>query len=308
MDAFGHRVRLLNCYGPTEATVMVTCADLATFERRKPIPIGRPLPGVRLLVVDSNLKVVPIGVPGELLIGGPKLASGYLNDPEQNRRHFIPDPAAPDERLFRTGDRVRMRPDGQLEFHGRLDDQVKIRGFRTEPAEVEAVLGSHPDVADALVTVATDNHGDATLHAYIVAKPDRDVSSSDVTRYMRQRLPFYQVPQGLKILDRFPLNRTGKIDRTALPVIDPQHELSEKPDRSEDDIDRSVVAIVGEVLGTDVTLRDDFFALGGDSLKAMQVVSRIQQIYSPKFSLIELFDHSGLGALAERIRLLVDAC
>ncbi|NND89990.1 MAG: non-ribosomal peptide synthetase, partial [Granulosicoccus sp.] len=264
-------------------------------------------PSFMAAVVDERMKAVPIGVPGELLIGGTKIVQGYLNDPEQSRKHFIPDPATSGAAVFRTGDRVRIRSDGQLEFHGRLDDQVKIRGFRTEPAEVESVLGSHPDVADALVTVAVDEHGDTTLNAYVVGKPGSNISSTTVMKYMRQQVPFYQVPQAIQVLDRFPLNRNGKVDHSMLPAINLRTRIHETAVEHIDEVGRSVIAIVGEALGAEVCLSDDFFALGGDSLSAMRVVVRIQELCGPAFTIIEFFDHSGIEALIERVRLHMES-
>ena len=307
MHAVGDRVRLLNCYGPTEATIMVTLADMQLFDQRKQIPIGWPLSGVRLYIVDTRLNLVPIGAPGELLIGGVKIAGGYLNDAELTEKHFIPDPFLPNACVFRTGDRVRLRNDAMLEFLGRLDDQVKIRGFRTEPAEVEYVLATYHKVADAAVLVSKNRKGEAALDAYAVPKPGMTVSPDDLMKFLRNQLPFYQVPQAIEILERLPLSRSGKVNHSALPKINNLSHLREVDNSSAvDELSTKITEIVGEILEVNVKLSDDFFAVGGDSLQATRVITRIRDLCGVHLPLIEMFDRSSLSELTERVRELIN--
>jgi amino acid adenylation domain-containing protein len=289
-------LELVNGYGPTEGTTF------STYHRVRPgaattVPIGRPLPGTTCHVVDRDLNLVPVGLPGELLIGGAGLARGYVRAAWTAER-FVADPfGPPGARLYRTGDLVRWRPDGGvLEFLGRLDDQVKIRGFRVEPGEVEAALLRHPEVTGAVVVARTDG-GHRRLVAYVVAPsaPGTDTLRS----FLRDTLPDHLVPAAFVPLDRLPLTRNGKVDRAALPA--PRIEGRQATDTAtRPATERALAAIWAEVLRVDrIGPHDDFFALGGDSILCLRVVSRVRAVLRVDLSPRALFDHPTVAALAQ---------
>lgn len=251
-----------NEYGPTEATVWCTSQPV-TPPITGDIPIGRPIPRSIALVVDRHGKLAPVGAPGELYVGGPGVAIGYLHQPELTAERFVDDHITGSGRLYRTGDLARWNRDGGLEFLGRVDRQVKIRGFRVEPAEVEAALASHPDVAAAAVVAS-----EGRLIGYVVAKDDLDLRA-----YLRSRLPDYLVPAQVLAVPELPRNRHGKVDIAALPSASPA--VRERFAAPRDDTEAQLAAIFRDVLrGVEVGVHDDFFELGGDSLVAITVVTR----------------------------------
>ncbi|HEV2150064.1 MAG TPA: amino acid adenylation domain-containing protein [Longimicrobiaceae bacterium] len=258
----------VNAYGPTEATV---CATTAACEAdgRTP-PIGRPLENVRVYVLDARREPVPVGLPGELFVGGVGVARGYLHRPELTAERFVPDPfGAGGGRLYRTGDWVRWRADGTLEYLGRLDEQVKVRGFRIEPAEVESALSAHPGVREARVVVREDEPGEKRLVAYLVG----EAAADGLREHLRGRLPEYMVPAAFVTLDRLPLTPHGKLDRKALPAP----EYATAGDRyvaPSNRVEEILAGIWAEVLGLErVGVNESFFELGGDSILCIQVVS-----------------------------------
>lgn len=219
-------VRLLNAYGPTEATITATACALTprlgertTFQR---IPIGRPLANRTIYLLDPYGNPVPVGVAGELYIGGAGLARGYLNRPEITAEKFVPNPFSdePGARLYKTGDLARYLSDGNIEFLGRVDHQVKIRGFRIELGEIEAVLGHHPAVREAVVVATEDLPGEKRLVAYVVAEQEPPPTIGELRRFLRETLPEYMVPAVFVLLEALPLMTNGKIDRRALPTLD----------------------------------------------------------------------------------------
>ena len=217
----GSRVRLLNTYGPTETTVVATAAELSSADgREKRVPIGRPLANMRVYVLDRGRQPVPVGVPGELFIGGRSLARGYLHRPELTDERFVSDPfhAESGARMYKTGDVVRWRSDGRLEFIGRTDHQVKIRGFRIEPGEVEQLLREHPLLADAVVMARERAPGDQQLVAYISTRNGDAPATADLRQFLRDRLPEFMVPAAYVTLGSLPLTASGKVDRRALPA------------------------------------------------------------------------------------------
>ncbi|HKY37862.1 MAG TPA: amino acid adenylation domain-containing protein [Polyangiaceae bacterium] len=290
-------VRLLNMYGPTEATISATYADLTldSGEAGDP-PIGRPVPGAIALVVDDSGNPVPIGVPGELLLGGSCLARGYLNRPGLTAEKFTPSPLLPG-RVYHTGDLVRWRSDEQLEYLGRIDQQIKIRGFRVELGEIEALLRAQPGVEDVVVVLRDEHSDNPRIVAYVVgaAKPQQ-------LRHALAGLPSYMVPAAFATLDRLPITRSGKIDRRALPAPqaagDKAHYVapSSPLEASLVDIWQRVLHIEG--LSTDA----NFFELGGHSLLATQVISRIQAELALEVSVRDLFEAPTVARLAERLR------
>ncbi len=304
----GSRVRLLNTYGPTESTVVATAAELARGDgQEKRVPIGRPLGNVRAYVLDRCRQPVPIGVPGELHIGGASLARGYLHRPELTEERFLPEvfAAKAGARMYKTGDVVRWRSDGRLEFVGRTDQQVKIRGFRIEPGEVEQVLREHPALAGAAVVVRGRAAGDLQLAAYTVARPDETVSPADLRQFLGQRLPKFMIPAAFVALDALPMTASGKLDRRALPEPDWSGQGAAREGEfvaPRTAAEQQLAAIWSEVLHLErVGAQDNFFDLGGHSLLAVQVVSRINRELNLSIPLRDLFEAPTLAALAQRV-------
>jgi aspartate racemase len=267
--------RLVNGYGPTECTTFTTCHQVAgDGDLALSVPIGRPIANTRVYVLDADGMPVPVGVPGELYVGGAGLARGYLARPALTAERFVPDPfgSAAGERLYRTGDRVRWRPDGNLEYLGRLDRQVKLRGFRVEPGEIEAELTRHPAVLEAAVVVREDPGGERRLVAYLVpARADAPLSSNALREHLSLRLPEYMVPAAFVWLEALPLTPQGKVDRAALPApsSDPARRDAEPVGTvaPRTPAEARLAEIWAQVLGLDhVGIHDNFFSLGGDSI------------------------------------------
>ncbi|WP_424533870.1 amino acid adenylation domain-containing protein [Sphaerisporangium viridialbum] len=292
---FGDRLRLVNTYGPTETTVIATAADLGDERGARP-PLGRPIAGTGAYVMDARGDLVPPGVPGELCVGGAGVARGYLGRPALTAARFVPDPfGPPGSRLYRTGDRARLRNDGQLEFLGRLDDQVKVRGYRIEPGEVEARLLAHPDVGEAAVAVRDD-----TLVAYVTGSAPFEA----LRRHAAETLPPYMVPGLWARLDRLPLTTSGKVDRAALPEVEPERETRFVPPRT--DAEQLVAEIWAEVLELDrVGALDDFFHLGGHSLLAVQVTARIRANVELDMPIRTIFARRTVAELAAALEELL---
>ncbi len=298
----GAGVRLLNTYGPTEATIVAMIGDLAAPSRAWETPIGRPVFGATAFVAGRDLQPVPIGATGELLLGGSRLARGYLGLPERTAESFVPDPwnGRAGSRLYRTGDRVRALADGRLQFLGRVDGQVKVRGVRIEPAEIEAALGAHPGVRAAAVVLRRDG-ADAGLVAYVVAP---GVEPADLRAFLRRRLPEVMVPARYVALADLPVAASGKVDRRRLPAPP-----AEAPPRQRaatqriDPIEEIVAGIWCEVLGREeVGQADDFFALGGHSLLATRVVARLTRSFAVELPLVSLFAEPTVAGLARIVR------
>jgi amino acid adenylation domain-containing protein/non-ribosomal peptide synthase protein (TIGR01720 family) len=292
---------ILNHYGPTETTVGVTThlAASGALSADHTLPIGRALPRCTAHVVDAELRPLPTGVPGELVIGGDSVARGYLGRPAATAASFLPDPFAsvPGSRLYRTGDRAVRGFDGELRFLGRVDHQVKLRGFRIELGEIEAALRRHPQVGAAVVTLREDYAGEPRLVAYLV--PAGDPTVAELRAHLEASLPDYMVPAAFVPLPALPLNANGKIDRAALPAPETARRLrSAAPVAPRDDRERALAAIWREVLRVEqVGLEDNFFALGGDSILCIQVVSRARRaglVLTPR----QIFEHPTIAQLA----------
>jgi amino acid adenylation domain-containing protein len=328
----GSRVRLVNTYGPTEATVVATRCDLSALPAQtawREAPIGSPIAGTQAYVLAPDLGLLPAGIPGELCLGGAGLARCYLDRPDLTAERFVPDPlaAVPGARLYRTGDLARYRPDGRLELGGRIDQQVKVRGFRVEPGEVEAVLASHPEVAAAAVTVRDDLPGGRGLVAYLVPHAVRG-SIVDAVRgsivdavhglivdavhgLVAGRLPEYMIPAAWVVLSELPLRASGKVDRRALPApaLDgfgrgdgPGFVAPETP------IGILLAEIWRDLLGHQrVGVHDNFFKLGGHSLLATRLVSQIHLALEVDLPLRTLFEAPTLGEMALAVEELVIA-
>jgi amino acid adenylation domain-containing protein len=295
--------RLLNAYGPTETTTFACTFDVDELaEDATSVPIGRPIANTRTYILDKNRQPVPIGVPGELYIGGPGVAVGYLNAPELTASKFIADPfsADPPGLLYRTGDLVRYRADGAIEFLGRLDHQVKVRGFRIELGEIEAALQGHPDVREAVVVVREDTPNDKRLVAYVVAG---GVDHAALRAFLAKKLPEYMLPAATVILDRFPLTANGKVDRKALPSPSrPQGSSCTPPAEPRTPLEVQLAAIWEDVLNRAPIGRDEnFFELGGNSLLAIQTIARIERATGTSVPVRMFFERPTIGLLAEAI-------
>jgi len=328
--AIGNRVRLLNTYGPTEATVVTTMWEATGTEQTAgsllEVPIGRPISNVQTYILDKHLNPVPIGVRGELHIGGAGLAKRYLNCPDLTAEKFIPSPFSDQAgaRLYKTGDLARYLPDGNIEFLGRIDNQVKIRGFRIEPGEIEAVLRHHASVREVAVVALEEVEGtagvtnsdpteddnpisqiqnpkslDRRLIAYVVPSPEQATSIQEIRSFLKQKLPGYMVPSAFVFLDALPLTPNGKIDRQALPA----------PDKNSLELDKTYVApgtpdeeqmarIWTDILRVNrVGIHDNFFDLGGHSLLATQVMSRLRKEFDVDLPLRTLFEAPTVAAM-----------
>ncbi|WP_447008461.1 amino acid adenylation domain-containing protein [Saccharothrix isguenensis] len=300
---------VVDAYGPTEVTVMATAHAMSDV-REVPdvVPIGRPLDDKRAYVLDDDLRPVPAGEPGELFVAGAGLARGYLNQPGLTAQWFLADPfAGPGERMYRTGDLVRRRPDGVFEFIGRADDQVKIRGFRVEVGEIESVVGRHPRTAQVAVVAREDRPGVKRLVAYVVPTDGGPLHADELRALALRSLPDYMVPSAFVTLDRLPLNANGKLDRRALPAPGRGASAGRTAPRTE--AEKAVAAIWADVLGEEPGVEDDFLHLGGDSIQAIRVISRVRTAFGVDLSSRAVFEAGTVAGLAELLadRLPTDA-
>jgi amino acid adenylation domain-containing protein len=303
-------VRLLHVYGPTESTTFTTWYLVQHVpEGAKNIPIGRPIANTHCFLLDDHLQPVPIGVPGELYVGGDGLARGYLNRPDLTNEKFIPNPISndPRSRLYKTGDLARYLSDGNIEFLGRIDNQVKLRGFRIELGEIEVVLATHPQVQETTVIVREDIQSDKRLVAYIVPKTETELNSalptvSEFRSFLKSKLPDYMVPNAFVILEAMPLTPNGKVDRRNLPV--PDH--TTRPDAAyvmpQTKVEQVVATVWQEMLHVEkVGIYDNFFELGGHSLLVVQVHHKLQEILGVKLSVVEMFQYPTIHSLSEHL-------
>ncbi|HEX6471812.1 MAG TPA: non-ribosomal peptide synthase/polyketide synthase [Streptosporangiaceae bacterium] len=294
-------------YGPTETTTFATSYPMPDAEEvPDAVPIGRPLDGMRVYVLDPGLRPVPIGVVGELYIAGAGLARGYLDRPGLTAERFVADPFGPaGERMYRTGDLVRWRDGGVVEFIGRTDDQVKVRGFRIELGEIEGALAGHPGVAQCVVVVRPDGAGRKHLVAYVV--PERGAAGADLREHLAGLLPDYMVPRIFVTLEELPLSANGKVDRRALPEPGaPAADDAAGHAEPEGPVERALADVWAEVLGLDrVGAEDNFFELGGDSILSIQVVSRARQA-GLRLTAKDVFVHQTIRRLAPAVTTEVD--
>jgi amino acid adenylation domain-containing protein len=300
--------QLLNVYGPTENATISTWYRVEEVERGAgTVPIGKAIANSQTYILDRHLQPVPVGVAGELYVGGAGLAQGYLNRPALTAEKFIANPFAggefDSERLYRTGDLARYLPDGNIEFLGRIDSQVKIRGFRIELGEIEAVLSQHPNVKQAAVIVRENAAGDKELVAYVVLRQEQTPTISDLRSVLKKQLPDYMVPSAFVRLESLPLTPNGKVDRRALPA--PDISAREREDNfvpPTPPTEAKLAAIWAEVLGLQqASINDNFFALGGHSLLATSVISRIRDAFSIELPLRHLFEAPTIASLGKVI-------
>jgi amino acid adenylation domain-containing protein len=305
----GNRVRLINTYGPTEASVIVSAFEPARFPEVKlgdSLPLGHPVANAEIYLLDQDLKPVPPGTAGELHIGGAPLASGYLNHPERTAEKFVAHPFSrdPKARLYKTGDLARHTPDGVLEFLGRVDFQVKIRGFRVELGEIEAVLHQYPSLAEAVVLSHENDNGDKNLVAYVVwSAGQRRASDSELSGFLKQRLPEYMVPAAFVALERLPLTANGKVDRRALPKPEFAPVSVAAPGLPQDKTQAQLVGIWQTVLGKKpIGIHDNFFELGGHSLLAARLMHRVGQAFGMTLPLAMLFQSPTIEKFAAALQ------
>jgi amino acid adenylation domain-containing protein len=294
---------LMNGYGPTEATVLSTVYELShlVIEDTQPRQlIGTAFDNVQTYILDSYLQPVPIGVPGELHIGGVGLARGYLHRPDLTEAKFIANPFNKSQRLYKTGDLVRYLPDGNIEFLGRIDNQVKIRGFRIELGEIETVLVTHPQVSEAVVIDSDDIPGSKRLVAYVVTRSKSEIKSQ-LRSFLKQKLPDYMIPSAFVVLDALPLTPNGKVDRRGLPKPDqtrPDVEANYVAPQTE--VERTIAAVWQEVLHLEnIGIHHNFFQIGGHSLLATQIISRLSQVFQINLSVLTLFEAPTIASFAE---------
>ncbi len=297
------KTELHNLYGPTEAAIEVTFWACKHQTTQRIVPIGRPIANTQIYLLDTQLQPIPIGVPGELHIGGAPLARGYLNRPELTTEKFIANPFSqqPGERLYKTGDLARYCLDGNIEFLGRIDHQVKIRGFRIELGEIEAVLSQHRAVREAVVLAQEEETGNKYLVAYVVPKQESALSISELRSLLREKLPEYMLPSAFVKLDTLPLLPNGKVDRKALPAPEryrPELETAYQAPQTE--TERLIATVWQEKLQVEkVGIYDNFFDLGGHSLLVIQIHSKLREIFEQELSIVHLFKYPTINSLAK---------
>jgi amino acid adenylation domain-containing protein len=295
---------LHNLYGPTETTVGVSWWPCLRSSESKVVPIGKPCANTQMYILDSTLNLVSPGVEGELYIGGVQVARGYVNRPELTAERFIRDPFSevPESRLYKTGDICRWLEDGNIEYLGRVDDQVKIRGYRIELGEIESVLCGHPSVRQAVVMAREDEPGQKYLAGYVVLEGKRDVDGDGLRKYLGQKLPEYMVPSVILQIQSIPLTTSGKTDRKSLPDPNQQGRIIRKGTLPQTGTEKRLATIWGEVLNIDaVFCEDDFFRLGGNSLKAIQVAYRIHNHLGIQIPVSILFEKPVLQDISKTI-------
>jgi amino acid adenylation domain-containing protein len=302
--------KLVNNYGPTECTVVATSATIAPLENQVSLPpIGRPIDGTEIYILDDNQKRVPDGQLGELYIGGASLAAGYLNDAQLTTERFMANPfsAHSNARLYRTGDLGCYLPDGQIVFHGRVDDQVKIRGYRIELNEVIGALSRHPGVRENVVVSAADAQGEKRLVAYVVPQ-DSSLTVSDLRDFLARELPNYMIPATFVSLESIPIGAAGKVNRSALPAPSDDNLLRDESFvGASTPTEERVTAIVTSLLGLEsMSVNDNFFYFGGNSLFGTQVIARLRETFDVEVPLLRLFDYPTIAGLAKEVERLME--
>jgi hypothetical protein len=302
------RPRLVNMYGITETTVHVTYKPLTTADvtESRASLIGTPIADLEMCVLDQQLQLVPIGVAGELYVGGAGISRNYLNRPSLTAERFVPNPFSKQagQRLYKTGDQVRYRQDGELEYLGRLDRQVKIRGFRIELGEIEAVLAQSPEVRDVVVLAREEEGGDKRLVAYLLTEPDTAADVSQWRAWLREKLPEYMIPAAFVLLAEFPLTSNGKVARDLLPAPE-----ARRPEQGQaylgprDELELLLVNQWQAALGlSEVGVADNFFDLGGDSIKGAILINQLQRLLEEYVYVVAIFDAPTVAELATYLR------
>jgi acyl-coenzyme A synthetase/AMP-(fatty) acid ligase len=301
-----NRTRLFNEYGPSETTGASSTYEFSHQEDFKHSPpIGKPNLNEKIFILDKHHSPVPIGVTGEIYIGGKGLSRGYLNRPKLTSRNFIPNPFSNNEgrRLYKTGDMARYLPDGNIEFIGRVDYQIKMRGYRIELGEIEATLTSCDHVESAVVSLFEPIDGNKILAAYVVVSNDKTVTALNLQKYLQNKLPEFMIPTSYTIMESFPLTPNGKINRLGFPPPDLSRPELEVPlVEPNSTLEKVLISIWKEVLNLDeIGVHDNFFDLGGHSLLVTQVISRINQTSSSPITIRDFFDAPTIAELASII-------
>jgi amino acid adenylation domain-containing protein len=295
---------LHNLYGPTEAAVDVTYWACRRNSDLHLVPIGRPVANTQTFILNRYMQPVPIGIPGELYLGGIQVGRGYMNRPDLTAEKFIPDPfrQEPGARLYKTGDLCRYLPDGNVEYIGRTDFQVKIRGLRIELGEIEFVIGQHPDIREAVV-IAREEGGDKRLVAYLIARDGKTVNVDELRGHLKDKLADYMIPSAFMQMEFFPLTSSGKVDRRALPVPEGKRQIETVFVAPEGEIEKAIATIWKDVLKLEkVGTQDNFFDLGGHSLLLVRVMNRIQQSLGKEIGIVDMFQRPTIRDLAKFLR------
>ncbi|MEM9905080.1 MAG: amino acid adenylation domain-containing protein, partial [Cyanobacteria bacterium P01_D01_bin.44] len=296
--------RFFNAYGPTESTVCATVYECTDTGQKA--PIGRPIANTQIYLLDAEGLPVPIGVPGELHIGGDSLARGYLNRPELTAEKFIDNPFScendPRSRLYKTGDLCCYLPDGNVQFLGRIDHQVKVRGFRIELEEIESTLLQHPVINEALVIAREDSPGDQRIVAYLTFDPAQTVTINQLQTFLKGKLPHYMMPSAFVMLDSIPLTPNGKVDRGALPQPESRPKLEEAYVMPQTEVEKILATVWQEMLQVEkVGINDNFFSMGGHSLLLIKIQAKLSEIFEKELSIIEFFKYPTIKELAQYI-------
>lgn len=293
---------LINLYGSSEVSADVTWYDTSKSQNLSSIPIGRPISNMQVYILDAKLQPVPIGIPGEICIGGEGIARGYLNRPELTNEKFIPHPfsSEPDAYLYRSGDIGRYRSNGEIEYLGRSDRQIKLRGFRIELGEIEAVINQHPAVKQAVVLAREDEPDNKRLVAYIVSEIVADNLTSELRSFLIEKLPDYMMPSAFVQLDILPLTPNGKIDYFALPLPENRHQLKQDYVIPQTEVEQLIAGVWQDILQLEkVGINDNFFELGGHSLLLVKIQAKLNEILARELSVIDLFQYPTIHKLAE---------
>jgi amino acid adenylation domain-containing protein len=298
------QVKLANLYGPTEATVDVSYFDCDSTCEFETVPIGKPIDNIRLYIVDNSLRLLPVGVTGELCIAGDGLACGYLNKPALTAEKFVPNPFSSGDRLYKTGDLSRWLPDGNIAFLGRKDHQVKLRGYRVELGEIESLLLDHEEIKEAVVIAKADSSEEGHLCAYIVPEAgESDLKVSRLRKYLALKLPEYMIPSYFIPMTELPVTTSGKIDRKSLPEPSGSIDTGVEYVEPGNDLEKIIAGIWKEVLNLGkVSVMDSFFELGGTSVKIIQVNSKMKEVFQREIPIMDMFRHTTISALAEHLK------
>jgi hypothetical protein len=300
--------KLVNNYGPTEGTVVATSGTVLPDGGGAPT-IGRAIDNTQIFIVDEKMRPVSEGKTGEIYIEGAGVARGYRNNPALTAEKFVRNPfgGSASSRLYKTGDRGRFLPNGEIEFLGRLDDQIKIRGYRVEPNEIVQALNSHPGVQASVVRVEEDEAGANRLLAYVVLSPNATVNASELRQSLLQQLPDYMVPATFVQLDALPLNASGKVDVAALPAPTGVNVIADdKFVGPRTSVEKRMAGILRPLLHVDrVSVKDNFFLLGGHSLLGTQLITKISESFGVELSLFSLFDHPTLEEMSLEVEKLI---
>jgi len=300
---------LVNNYGPTECTVVATSGTVLPGEDSLPPSIGRPIDNIQAYILDEQMRPVPAGAAGELYLGGAGLARGYRKRPDLTAQKFVANPfsSRPGDRLYRSGDLVRSRENGEIEFLGRVDEQIKIRGFRIEPNEIVRVLREQPQVEASTVIARENQGGEKSLVAYVVLAPGAELTAAGLRQHLRRQLPDYMVPTSFVRIGSLPVTANGKIDREALPFPDAGNTLREEEFVApKGAVQQRLAAIIASLLHVErVGANDNFFLLGGHSLLGTQLITRINEAFGVELALLQLFDHPTVTEMSHEIEKLI---